>query len=133
MADDSPEIPKDCTQEQRNADHLGEFFAGYSLIHAHRFRRFYIITALEPLERWKKWQHVTVSGYQEFFHSHNVKPELIQERLSKGPSSALSSTDPTPVSPAPPRSSKPWGTPLSEQQSVSLAPQFASRYGQPYQ
>ncbi|CBF89670.1 putative Chromo domain protein Chp1p [Aspergillus nidulans FGSC A4] len=132
-ADDSLEIPKNCSQEQRNADHLSEFFAGYSLVHAHRFRRFYIITALEPLERWKKWQHVTVSGYQEFFHSHDVKPELIQERLSKGASSALSSTDPTPVSPAPPRSSRPWGTPLSEQQSVSLAPQFASRYGQPYQ
>ncbi|KAL4748879.1 hypothetical protein BDW72DRAFT_179481 [Aspergillus terricola var. indicus] len=132
-ANDSPEIPKDCTQEQRNADHLGEFFAGYSLVHAHRFRRFYIITALEPLERWKKWQHVTVSGYQEFFQSHSVKPELIQERLFKGTSSALSSTNPTPVSPAPPRSSRPLGTPLSEQQSVSFAPQFASRYGQTYQ
>ncbi|KAL4741054.1 hypothetical protein BDV11DRAFT_168606 [Aspergillus similis] len=121
-ADDSPEIPRDCTQEQRNADHLGEFFAGYSLVHAHRFRRFFIITALEPLERWKKWQHVTVSGYQEFFQSHNVKPELIQERLSKGTSSALSSTNPTPGSPAPPRSTRPLGTPLSEQQSVSFAP-----------
>ncbi|KAL4821576.1 hypothetical protein BDW67DRAFT_151074 [Aspergillus spinulosporus] len=132
-ANDSPEIPKDCNQEQRNADHLGEFFAGYSLVHAHRFRRFYIITALEPLERWKKWQHVTVSGYQEFFHSHNVKPELIYERLSKGTSSVLSSTNPTPVSPAPPRSSGPLGTPLPEQQSVSFAPQFAFRYGEPYQ
>ncbi|KAL4999290.1 hypothetical protein BDV10DRAFT_56943 [Aspergillus recurvatus] len=83
-ADDSPEIPEDCTQDQRNADHLGEFFAGYSLVHAHRFRRFYMITALEPLERWKKWQHVTVSGYQEFFQSHNVKPESIQDRLFQG-------------------------------------------------
>ncbi|KAL6237187.1 hypothetical protein BDW75DRAFT_92725 [Aspergillus navahoensis] len=132
-ADDSPEIPKDCTQEQRNADHLGEFFAGYSLVHAHRFRRFYMITALEPLERWKRWQHVTVSGYQDFFQSHNVKPELIQERLFKGMSSALSSTNPTPTSPAPPRSSRSSGISLSEQQSVSFAPQIASRYGQPYQ
>ncbi|KAL5052143.1 hypothetical protein BDW71DRAFT_170259 [Aspergillus fruticulosus] len=132
-ADDSPEIHKDCTQEQRNADHLGEFFAGYSLVHAHRFRRFYMITALEPLERWKKWQHVTVSGYQEFFQSHNVKPELFQERLFKGTPSALSSMDPTPMSPALPRLSKPSGTSLSEQQSVSFAPQTASRYGQPYQ
>ncbi|KAL4972570.1 hypothetical protein BDW66DRAFT_120518 [Aspergillus desertorum] len=100
-ADDSPEIPKDCTQEQRNADHLGEFFAGYSLVHAHRFRRFYMITALEPLERWKNWQHVTVSGYQDFFQSHNVNPELIQERLLNSMSSAPTLTNPTAVAPAP--------------------------------
>ncbi|RDW70733.1 putative Chromo domain protein Chp1p [Aspergillus mulundensis] len=131
-ADDSPDIPKNCTQEQRNTDHLGEFFAGYALLNAHRFRRFYMITSLEHLERWKKWHHIEIGGYQDFLQFQSVKPELIHERLFKGTSAAFASADATPVSPAAPRPSKPSGGLVHEQRSVSVGNQLPTRYGQPY-
>ncbi|KAL4907421.1 hypothetical protein BDW74DRAFT_189809 [Aspergillus multicolor] len=132
-AGDSPDIPRDCTQEQRNADHLGEFFAGYALLNSHRFRRFYMITSLEHLTRWKNWNHIEIGGYQEFLRFQAIKPEQFYDRIFKGRSAAPTSANSTPVSPAVPRHSRPAGGSIHEQRSVSLGNQLPSRYGQTYQ
>ncbi|RHZ65679.1 putative Chromo domain protein Chp1p [Aspergillus thermomutatus] len=58
--DDDASIPKGLTQEQRNTDHLGEFFAGWAIVNNHRFRRFVMVTAVKPLPRWEAWQHIEI-------------------------------------------------------------------------
>ncbi|KAL4943859.1 hypothetical protein BDV06DRAFT_126256 [Aspergillus oleicola] len=92
--DDSPDIPRECTQEHRNADHLAEYFAGWSLLNVHRFRRFVIVSNLSPFERWKSWQHIeTKHGARAFFESQNIDYRRIHAKLTKDPSNTRSSND----------------------------------------
>ena len=56
--DDHPKIPMGLTQDMRDRDHLMEWFAGWAIFHAEKFRRFIIVSRLPHLERWKQWQHV---------------------------------------------------------------------------
>ncbi|KAL4782509.1 hypothetical protein BJX76DRAFT_332418 [Aspergillus varians] len=133
-ADDSPNIPRDCSQEQRDADHLAEFFAGWSLLNAHRFRRFFMVTALDPLERWTKWQHIDIKkGSRDFYQAQSINPEPILARLVKGaPKSGSSSAEHSPYTPRAPRS---FSYPAPEKGSTSSTTQvpFRRTYGQPYQ
>lgn len=71
--DDCPALPKGLTQEQRDTDHLAEFFAGWALVNSHRFRRFVIVTTLKPLKRWDAWNHVDVKeSAGDFFRAYGV-------------------------------------------------------------
>jgi hypothetical protein len=56
---DYQEIPKGLTQEERNTDHLCEWFAAWAIINAPSFRRFCIITSHPLQPRWQSWQHVS--------------------------------------------------------------------------
>ena len=58
---DSPALHPSLTLEENKADHLIEFFAGWSLIHRDKFRKFMAVTSVRPLQRWQKWQHVCIS------------------------------------------------------------------------
>ncbi|RJE19656.1 Chromo domain protein [Aspergillus sclerotialis] len=72
--DDHPFIPKGLTQEQRNADHLMEFFAGLGLVHCDKFRRFIVITNLKPEPRWLSWQHIELyHGPKEFMRVFKIE------------------------------------------------------------
>ncbi|KAF9886635.1 hypothetical protein FE257_011275 [Aspergillus nanangensis] len=57
---DHPEIPKGLTQEDRDTDHLAEFFSGWALVHSHQFKQFFICATVTPPARWHKWQHVDI-------------------------------------------------------------------------
>jgi chromo domain-containing protein 1 len=59
--DDHRKVPKGMTQEERNKDHLMEWFAGWAIGHMEEFRKFTIISRLPHLERWKKWHHVSLN------------------------------------------------------------------------
>jgi hypothetical protein len=56
--DEFAAIPKGLTQEERNTDHLIEFFGGWAIVNAPRFRRFIVITSMQLQPRWQKWHHV---------------------------------------------------------------------------
>ncbi|KAJ5787684.1 Chromo domain/shadow [Penicillium paradoxum] len=64
---------------ERDADHLIEFFAGWSLINISRFRNFVVVTSLEAPAgaRWDQWGHIKLlrGGFPHFFASHKVDAE----------------------------------------------------------
>ncbi|KAL4949659.1 hypothetical protein BDW69DRAFT_173898 [Aspergillus filifer] len=139
--DDSPDIPRECTQEHRNADHLAEYFAGWSLLNAHRFRRFVIVSQLPPFERWKSWQHIeTKHGARAFFDSQNIDYRRIHAKITKDLSKTRSSTDASasasaPYTPRTPRAPDAGlATSAESRPVVSTAPQVPTRhiYAQPY-
>ncbi|OJD11626.1 hypothetical protein AJ78_07639 [Emergomyces pasteurianus Ep9510] len=66
VEDDHPNIPRGLTQAERDTDHLVEYFAGYALIHADRFRRFVVLTTHKPQPRWQAWTHIEIMHYPEF-------------------------------------------------------------------
>lgn len=79
------------TQEQRDTDHLAEFFAGWALVNSHRFRRFTIITT-KPLKRWNSWNHVDVKETaMDFFKAYGVDYRTYWSQL-KGKASSSSSS-----------------------------------------
>lgn len=53
------DIPKGLTQEERDTDHLVEYFAGWCWLHAPEFRRYIVLAWLKPQPRWKQWHHVS--------------------------------------------------------------------------
>ncbi|CAG8890588.1 unnamed protein product [Penicillium egyptiacum] len=61
---------------ERDADHLIEFFAGWSLINVPRFRNFIAVTSLSATTgpRWNKWGHMTVmrGGFAHFFKRFKI-------------------------------------------------------------
>ena len=80
------------TQEQRDTDHLAEFFAGWALVNSHRFRRFTIITT-KPLKSWNLWNHVDVKETaMDFFKAYGVDYRTYWSRLKGKASSSLSSS-----------------------------------------
>lgn len=50
----------DLTKEQKRADRLAEFFAGWALVNRNQFRKFHLICGIEPFARWRTWQHVVI-------------------------------------------------------------------------
>lgn len=57
---DQPAIPRNLTQDERNADHLFEFFAGWALANCHKFRRFIVATTVNSVHRWESWNHLDI-------------------------------------------------------------------------
>ncbi|OQE42055.1 hypothetical protein PENCOP_c004G05776 [Penicillium coprophilum] len=71
---------------ERDADHLIEFFAGWSLINIPRFRNFIAVTSLNPPAgtRWGKWGHVTTmrGGFSHFFKRFRIDSVGLMAYLS---------------------------------------------------
>ncbi|KAL2812122.1 hypothetical protein BJX63DRAFT_397631 [Aspergillus granulosus] len=135
-AEDSPDVPHDASQEYRDTDHLAEFFTGWTLMYAHRFRRFIMLTTLEPLPRWTEWQHIEIRrGSGDFFTAFSIDPNAIWSKLTKGASkSALHGESLPAYTPRTPRqpsaaTSKPQ---LASSASHSQTP-LKHKYAQPYQ
>ncbi|PGH06022.1 hypothetical protein GX51_02613 [Blastomyces parvus] len=82
--DDHPNIPKGLTQEERDADHLIEYFAAYALIHADRFRRFVVLTTQKPQPRWQAWTHIEVMHYPDFKKKLMISSTQAKARKSSG-------------------------------------------------
>ncbi|THC94584.1 hypothetical protein EYZ11_005944 [Aspergillus tanneri] len=135
----SPDLPsydkptehnKDLTREQIRADNLAEFFAGWVLVNRHRFRRFAIITGIEPLPRWTTWQHVAIMhGYKSSIFSYRIDYELQWSRL-KGQKPGSSAEEkaqhtPTPYTPQTPKA--------SSRPRPSVSSPVNHNYPQPYQ
>ena len=98
--DDCPDLPKGLTQEQRNTDHLAEFFAGWALVNSHRFRRFVVVT-LNPLQRWNAWNHIDVKeGTKEFFKAYSIDYKEYWSRLRGKSGAAGDKKNPQPSQPA---------------------------------
>ncbi|KAI3137242.1 hypothetical protein CBS147326_3491 [Penicillium roqueforti] len=85
---------------ERDADHLIEFFAGWSLINIPRFRNFVAVTSLSAPTgaRWDKWGHMTVmrGGFGHFFKRFKIDSLTLMAYLS-GPKLQPSSQATTPV------------------------------------
>ncbi|GFF34765.1 hypothetical protein IFM46972_04338 [Aspergillus udagawae] len=139
--DDDASIPKGLTQEQRNTDHLGEFFAGWAIVNNHRFRRFVMLTAVKPLPRWEAWQHIEIRyGAKDFMKTFNVKYKTywdkVRPRLGKpGLSSEAKSQNQNPA--YTPRTPAANG-PSADELDVSRVGGFSHgpsrlKYPQPYQ
>lgn len=78
------------TQEQRDTNHLAEFFAGWALVNSHRFRRFTIITT-RPLKSWNLWNHVDVKETaMDFFKAYGVDYRTYWSQLKRKASSSYS-------------------------------------------
>jgi chromo domain-containing protein 1 len=73
---------------ERDADHLVEFFAGWSLINIPRFRNFIAVTSLgiSTGPRWDKWGHMTVmrGGFAHFFKRFKIDSAGLMGYLSGG-------------------------------------------------
>ncbi|EKV09821.1 hypothetical protein PDIP_63150 [Penicillium digitatum Pd1] len=71
---------------ERDADHLIELFAGWSLINIPRFRNFVAVTSFGPLTgpRWGKWGHMTVmrAGFGHFFKRFKIDSAALMAYLS---------------------------------------------------
>ncbi|TPX23689.1 hypothetical protein DIZ76_013025 [Coccidioides immitis] len=59
-------IPKGLSQEERNMDHLVEYFAGWAICNCDKYRRFIVLSHHKPLAKWKKWQHLEHIDTQGF-------------------------------------------------------------------
>jgi hypothetical protein len=77
--------PKIKDKDERDADHLIEFYAGWALLNRQRFRHFAIATSIKiPAgSRWGSWGHIEVmrGGYAYFFKCFSIHPELIWRSL----------------------------------------------------
>ncbi|PGH17718.1 hypothetical protein AJ80_04726 [Polytolypa hystricis UAMH7299] len=82
---DHPNIPSGLTQEERDTDHLVEYFAGWAVMNAHKFRRFVVLHWGKPQPRWQAWTHIEPMNAREF-HRTIVKPNP-----NKKPSSSKNS------------------------------------------
>ncbi|KGO77725.1 Chromo domain/shadow [Penicillium italicum] len=71
---------------ERDADHLIEFFAGWSLINMPRFRNFIAVTSLGARTgpRWEEWGHMTVmrNGFGHFFKRFKIDSGSLMTYLS---------------------------------------------------
>ncbi|KAF7166924.1 hypothetical protein CNMCM6106_002539 [Aspergillus hiratsukae] len=139
--DDDPNIPKGLTQEHRNTDHLAEFFAGWAIVNNHRFRRFVMLTAVQPLPRWLAWEHVEIRyGAKNFMKIFEVDYKTywdkVKPRLGKpGLSSEAKSQNQNPAyTPRTPGANGPSADGLDVSR-VGGIPHGPSRlkYPQPYQ
>lgn len=72
---DDSDILKTPAQEQRDMDLLVEFFAGWTLVNCHRFRRFVVVTYRNPLPRWSSWNHLEIRHRRKQF-LNSVKADL---------------------------------------------------------
>ncbi|EAW23536.1 putative Chromo domain protein Chp1p [Aspergillus fischeri NRRL 181] len=139
--DDDANIHKGLTHEQRNTDHLGEFFAGWAIVNNHRFRRFVMLTAVKPLPRWEAWQHIEIRyGAKDFMKTFKVEYKTywdkVKPRLGKpGLSSEAKSRSHNPAyTPRTPGANGPSadGLDVSRVDELSHGPSRL-KYPQPYQ
>ncbi|KAL1970396.1 hypothetical protein VTN77DRAFT_5557 [Rasamsonia byssochlamydoides] len=87
--DEHPAIPKGLTQEERNTDHLIEFFSGWAIVNAPNYRRFSVLTSQPLLPRWQNWHHIELfRGPEVFYKKEGIKPELFQKWLPQSSSSS---------------------------------------------
>ncbi|KAI1919923.1 hypothetical protein LOZ60_006729 [Ophidiomyces ophidiicola] len=103
------DIPKGLSQDERNTDHLVEYFAGWAICNCHKFRKFVVLSHYKPQPRWKKWQHIEPMNSQEFFRSfvenENLKRTPKQRQTSRRDANSL----PPPPPPPPRHNSHPSG------------------------
>ncbi|KAJ0421976.1 hypothetical protein BJY00DRAFT_281526 [Aspergillus carlsbadensis] len=134
--EESPDVPRGASQEYRDTDHLAEFFAGWSLVYAHRFRRFIMLTGLEPLPRWTQWQHIEIKrGSGDFFTAFSIDSSAVWSKLTQGIPKTASQSEPLPA--YTPRTPRQPGASTSEQRLASSASHSQAllkhKYAQPYQ
>lgn len=116
-----PNIPKGLTQDERNADHLVEAFAGWMQMNATRFRRMAVVSNQRNealLSRWSAWGHLNIlSGFKSFCKAYNTDEAILHERLQNGlqlksnsphiaAEANLLTTPRTPRTPQPPQESQ---------------------------
>ncbi|KAJ5390895.1 uncharacterized protein N7496_001963 [Penicillium cataractarum] len=83
-AESNPKLPQDLTQTERNADHLAEAFAGWSIENAARLRRSYIISNCKNevlLKRWGSWGHVMFFNARAFIEKYKINVNDTLERI----------------------------------------------------
>ncbi|KAJ5721825.1 uncharacterized protein N7483_009759 [Penicillium malachiteum] len=126
---DDPLIPKGLTQEERNADHLVEAFAGWMLAEAARFRKTVVIsnhTNKDLMARWPGWGHVNVFDVNSFLKKWQVKEDVLLEKIKTGSKpqddSPMTPADHTAMTPRIPQTPK---TPLESQ--ISRDPRVSAR------
>ncbi|KNG87052.1 hypothetical protein ANOM_004483 [Aspergillus nomiae NRRL 13137] len=134
--DEIPDLPKDKTlsQEQRNADHLIEFYAGWALINCYQFRKFLVLTA-SSLPRWDEWQHLQIYvGSSAIMKSLEINYKLHWEKLkrSAGSNSHSERGSQTPFTPQTPRAG-PSSESATFRATSSYIPPPTYRYPEPYQ
>ena len=134
--DEIPDLPKDKTlsQEQRNADHLIEFYAGWALINCYQFRKFLVLTA-SSLPRWGEWQHLQIHvGSSAIMKSLEINYKLHWEKLkrSAGSNSHSERGSQTPFTPQTPRAG-PSSESATFRATSSYIPPPTYRYPEPYQ
>ncbi|RAL02433.1 putative Chromo domain protein Chp1p [Aspergillus ibericus CBS 121593] len=133
--DDNPDIPKGLTQDHRNTDHLVEFFAGWGLVHRHRYRRFVVLTRLKPLPRWEAWQHLELKwGAKDFMKTFKVDYRHYWSKLNSSSSTRPSTpgepkAQPDPFTPHTPRASAPTPAPAPVPAPGLSNEMDGSRYG----
>ncbi|OGM45684.1 Chromo domain protein Chp1p [Aspergillus bombycis] len=134
--DEIPDIPKNktLTQEQRNADHLIEFYAGWALINCYQFRKFLVLTA-STLPRWDEWQHLQIYvGSSAIMKSLEINYKWHWEKLKQSarsnPHSERSSQ--TPFTPQTPRAGS-LSESATSRATSSYIPPLTHHYPQPYQ
>ncbi|KAJ6028228.1 hypothetical protein N7540_003804 [Penicillium herquei] len=128
---DNPQIPKDLTQEERNADHLVETFAGWMQFEAARFRKTVVIsnqTNKDLMARWSAWGHVNVFDVKSFLKKWQIKEEVLLEKVKTGSrrqdESPMTPADHTAMTPRIPQTPK---TPLESQISRDRDPRVSAR------
>lgn len=144
---DNPEIPEGLTQVERDADHLVEAFAGFTILNASRFRKTIVITSIKntPLfQRWHNWGHVAVYSMGTFFDRFRLDERDLQERISNsgnrgrsGQEKGVHSASQTPRTPVDPRTPKaPWDDSSRESSNPAPAQRRApgrNQYPAPFQ
>ncbi|KAJ5167691.1 uncharacterized protein N7482_003285 [Penicillium canariense] len=79
----TPELPGGLTQTERNADHLAEAFAGWTLENTARVRKAYIISNCSNealLKRWGRWAHVIVFSMESFLGRFKIDAKEMLKR-----------------------------------------------------
>lgn len=139
---DNPEIPKGLKQSERDADHLVELFAGFTIANPARFRKSIVITSIKHpalVERWQGWGHVAVYSVRTFFHTYKLDEKDLAERVMKGGRSGqqggTSSAIQTPATPVDPRTPQgPWdGHTNIDPAQAQRRPTARDRYPSTYQ
>ncbi|KAI9038353.1 putative Chromo domain protein Chp1p [Aspergillus affinis] len=129
--DDQTDNANGLNQEHRKADRLAEFFAGWALVNRHQFRRFVIVSGIEPPERWKTWQHMIIyHGYRATMATYKIDYELHWSKLG-GQRGGPSTEDKMPKTPSAftPQAPRASGS-RSEQPSITTP--MTHDYPQPY-
>ncbi|KAE8419428.1 hypothetical protein BDV36DRAFT_137529 [Aspergillus pseudocaelatus] len=134
--DEIPDIPKDrtLTQEQRNADHLIEFYAGWALVNCYQFRKFFVLTA-STLPRWDEWQHLQIRvGSPAIMKCFEINYKWYWEKLKHPAARSASHSErssQTPFTPQTPRAGS--SESAISRPTPSYIPPLSHHYPQPYQ
>ncbi|KAE8381087.1 hypothetical protein BDV26DRAFT_106245 [Aspergillus bertholletiae] len=135
--DEIPAVPKNMTltQEERNADHLVEFYAGWALINSHQFRKFFVLSA-STLPRWDEWRHLQIRvGSSEIMKSLEINYKRHWEKLKHSAmisDSHVEMSSQTPYTPQTPRAGSSSKSATSRA-TPSYATPLIHQYPQPYQ